>query len=321
MNGLMRFWRGFKHGKQRQREINEERQQSTASGDPQDTTSDEPTDYYSRYERVKDLIWDYKFKAFHLTQEELDQYISKGIVSSEDWQELRSLGDREEHEARLKKIRRDLKDAVRKDVISSFVYRNCQNGKAPSAKYALEPDIATEIATLLHEGKEESLQFFLTDVLQSGLEAARKKREKTSHRGWVGESGWELGGAYWGFAWETMRGLFTVAIVLVVLSAARSPFETIAFALLLLIYNATLYGFDALPTLGFATAVLFAREFQRVRRLLNDEPPDEIRESEKRDEREFQKAEKRMVVVGYIRGTFALITWVIIIAALISAVL
>jgi hypothetical protein len=313
MNGLMRFWHGFKHGRQRQREINRARQ-TTALGILQRSESEEAPDNYSR---VKDLIENYKYKALLLTQEELDRYVSGGVVTLEDWQELRSLGDREEREARLKKARRELEDAVRNDVISRFIHQNFENGMVATAQATLRP----EINTLLHEGKEIELSNYLCNVLRLGLEGARKKKEKIWRGGWVGESGWQFGGAYWGLLWEALSGLFRVAITLGVLLAAHSKFETIVFALLLLIVNGVWDLLSSRPALLLASEAHLHDESKRLRRLLNDEPPDEVQESDARDDREFQKMQKRFMLQGYIRGAFAFIAWLIVIVNLLLAIL
>jgi hypothetical protein len=316
VNRFTRFWDGFKHGRQRQREINRARQQSTASSVPK-SESEEAQDYFPRVSRVEDLIWAYKYKAFQLTEEELGRYVSEGIISSEDWEELKSFSDREKREVRLGKTKRALEDAVRNDVISSFVHHNFKNGSVAIAGDALKP----EIITLLHEGKEEELEIYLNDVLRSGLEGARRNKEKTWRHSWVGKGGWEFGGGYWGLLWETLNGLFSVALVSGVLLAAHSRFETIVFALLLLILNGVWDRSSSAAALLIGFAALLHVEFMRVRKLLNDEPPAEVRESDVRDDREIQKMQKRVMLRGYIRGAFAFIAWVIIIVNILSAVL
>jgi hypothetical protein len=123
-----------------------------------------------------------------------------------------------------------------------------------------------------------------------------------------------------GLLWEVLCGLFRVAVALGVFLAANSKFETIVFALLLLILNdvSGLFSWKGASFVGL-TALLHG-EPQRIRRLLKDEPPAEVQESDDSDERELQKIRKRVMVYGYIRGTFTFITWVIIIVNLLFAI-
>lgn len=80
-----------------------------------------------------------------------------------------------------------------------------------------------------------------------------------------------------GHLWAVVVNLIEIAVVLAMFSAAGTRFETIVVAGLVLIYQAVIFSMATTTVIGIERAVIVARFFLRILRLLNDRevPSDE----------------------------------------------
>jgi hypothetical protein len=114
-----------------------------------------------------------------------------------------------------------------------------------------------------------------------------------------------------------VAGLARVILVIGVLAAAQSKFETIVYAILVLIYN----GVDAAYRgAGYSTMLMafgIDNQFKRVIRKLKSDEPTWERETRLETEK---KDGARSVIRFYISSSFIGITWLYAMFKLVSAV-
>jgi hypothetical protein len=293
MNAIRRFIEGYKRGAKPQREIEASKPKSTAV--PTSTTMSE--DSFGPWDTVSTFIsqLDYEADRLAIHGQRLEEYLGAGVIRNDEWKAIETqLSQEREHQEYLER-KRKIQEAIRGELISRFIQEHVPT------KYDYQKESFRErIEQFLWEGKAEDLNAYLMDVLQLGLERANEKERRKYRKG-----------GYLGYTWQVVTGVFQVGIVLGVFSVAKTRFETIVFALIILTYQTIRSHFQGLGTALLGSVTVFREESMTIRRLLKERTPETIAERENEEGRELEKATHRTQISTLIQTVFSLIVWAI----------
>ncbi len=177
--------------------------------------------------RAEELLLDIKNKVewLDVTEEELEQWDAFQYTADRDvWREVKALRSKEHDEHRLESARLRFQNVICENVTFDWLRKNT----ALKSELDFRKIVAT-VQLYLQDEQRQELAEYLRDVLTVGLKKADKKRKKAL----VGRSYWAIVG------WAVLTGLIRVAFVVAIFSAANTKFETIVFAMLILIYAGT----------------------------------------------------------------------------------
>ena len=117
-----------------------------------------------------------------------------------------------------------------------------------------------------------------------------------------------------------MKGLARLLIVLAVFQAVSTRFETIAVALLVLIYNG-LYSVSVADYLKSNLRTVYAQNnFARIRRLLHEEISEVTKQDYALERNATIQINRDAIRFSYVRGAFDFIIWVLAIWKLLNNV-
>ena len=267
-----------------------------------------PTTTATPEQLVENLLRDLQAKAnrLWLSDAEREPLLDHLNYSYKDhWTELQSVLDDERKQLRCWLLRSELQTSVRNKLISEWIAQNVKTteDEREALKY--------EIYSYVKEDRIEDLRRYLCDVLLLGLTKAQKRRRRKKY----GDGG------YFGHSWEALKGIVRVVIVVAIFAAAQSKFETIVFAMLVMIYSTT-YGSAAEESLGLQFLLVELRkEFKRLRRFLKEEVRDDDRWYEYLSEQELVKDHNREGVRFWIRTAFFWVLWLIAIRKLVASLI
>jgi hypothetical protein len=249
---------------------------------------------------------EYESKRLRLTDEQAVPYLDECHISEKQWESLKPTLDAEQGLNVLEDIRERLQHAVRRKVITNWLNKNCANETE-----AVRGALFQEINTHARNGRLPDIDpyLYLCDVLEFGHKQARKKLSK---RKW---------GGYWGHAWEVLVGLFRVGLTLAILHAASTKFETISFALLILIYYAIYRSYSGSNQLHNSRVLTSDLNFRRIRQLLKEKSDSDDVDAEHELRQETQTTASRESVRHLIRSVFYGVIWLIAIGGLIFTLL
>jgi hypothetical protein len=255
---------------------------------------------------IDDLLGDLVAKAhwLNLSDDEITPFLDLGYPTKEQWDALQPSLVEQEKQRSQRVLHTYLEASVRKKLISDWVERNVD------AKEYDKKELKREIDFYVREDRTEDLRVYLSDVLEVGLKKAQSRRKRKQ---W-GD------GDYVGHVWEALTGIVRVAIVVGIFVAAQTKFETIVFAMLVMIYYA-IYGASS-GYLQIIQGVAFGvdNQFKRIRRALKVEIPAVDREIEYEGEQELLKEASRGKVRFWIRAAFFYVIWLVAIWKLVAAV-
>ena len=177
--------------------------------------------------RVEELLLDIKNKVewLDVTEEQLEQWDAlRYTADRDDWQEVKSFRSKEYDEHRIHSARLRFQNVICENVTFDWLRKNTDLKSEFDFR-----EIVSTVQFYLQNERREELAEYLCDVLTVGLKKANKNRKKALVGRW-----------YWGIiGWAVLTGLIRTALVVAILMAARSKFETIVFAMLILIYAGT----------------------------------------------------------------------------------
>jgi hypothetical protein len=257
-------------------------------------------------ELVEKLLITLKQKAenLELVEDELHQMGIFDWVGREQWRALDPVLIEEYHQRARELTRRYVQNLVREKLIHDWLERY-----TPVKSDRERNSVERTIEDHLRADREEELTEYLADVVTGGIKQADKNREKRQRTG-----------GYGGHAWAVATGLARVILVVGVLGIAQSRFETIMYAMLVLIYN----GVDAAYRgAGYSTMLMafgIDNQFKRVIRKLKSDEPTWERETRLETEKKTEKDGARSVIRFYISSSFIGITWLYAMLKLVAAV-
>lgn len=250
------------------------------------------------WETVENLLQSIGIKSegLHVGKEELAKL--NVSVAPEVWEEIGKTQLEAVERAEREMIRSRIKFEVRRSLVNEWLDKHTSVKKGYQRDY-----IQDQVAIYLRDDRLGQLSGYLADVATLGLDKANKKRSKE-----------RLGGGYFGYVVEVLLALGLLVLVVGILAAAQSKFETIVLAMLVLIYN----GLEASSRTGrlltAQTALGIDNQFRRVmrginaiRRLEHDEFGWE-QDLRIEGEQEAQKTISRATIRWYISGVAILLT-------------
>jgi hypothetical protein len=221
------------------------------------------------------------------------------------WEEIQGLLAAEDRARQSAGSRRYFQDKMREKLVIDFVTKHGQKDDRDERNKA-----ESLITVYIQTDEREALQSFLNDVEQLGCKGANAKRKKDqAARGYVGH------------AWTALVGLVRLAVVVGVFSVATSRFETIVFALLILIYNSVESNFGIYRMFWLREAMDMEANFKKVRRLLKEDLPQDEREAMFEKEQREGKDWSRQTTRSLIHYVFLFLTWAIALWELGAAIL
>jgi hypothetical protein len=273
------------HGVRSQREIDFSKQSSLPGPSPGTE--------YKHWSTVQTLLNRLDFEAERLAifGDRLHEYLAQGTVDEAEWRAIEPRLRREHDRQEFLERKRKIQAAIREKLLSSFIQEH-----VPIEFDFQKGLLKRRIEMLLWEGKEESLQAYLTDVLELGLEKADKKQKREQRKG-----GYAL------YTWSVLVGTIKVGIVLGAFSVSKTKFETVAIALIILTYQMVEGYFGDLGISTLLTKDESRLASKRIRRLLKEEMPEEVAQREMEEERILEKASHRTMVLTLIQAGFSLV--------------
>jgi hypothetical protein len=209
----------------------------------------------------------------------------------DEWEKLKPVLAEERDRRAYERARAGLQNLVREKLILEWL---AQHTQVEDWKHR---HIKDTIDVYLREDRKEELTEYLADVVAVGKELADKNRMKK-----------QRAGGYVGHAWIVIKGLVRVALVIGIFEAARTSFETVVFAILVLIYNSAEQFYWADTCSGMVEMFSMHNQFRRVLLQLKEDEPSWQREARLDDEREAQKKSAVTIVRFYISTAFIGIT-------------
>lgn len=254
-------------------------------------------------ELIDDLLsfLELKVHRLYLSDDEIARFLGLRFPTKADFDAVLPSLIEEGKQRSQRDLRTRLEESVREKLISDWVESNV------NTKRDDKEGLKREIDLYVKERRMEDLRVYLSDVLEVGLKKAQSRRTRK----------------LWGdvrHVWEGLTGLVRVAIVLGIFGAAQTKFETIVFAMLVMIYHA-IYGTssECLQIIhGVASGV--DNQFKRIRRVLNAEATPADRGLEYEREQKLLKDATRREVRFTIRSVFLSVIWWIAIWKLVAVV-
>jgi hypothetical protein len=255
---------------------------------------------------IDDLLGNLEAKAHRLSlsDDEIAPFFGLLYPLKEHWDALQPSLVEQEKQRSQRFLHTYLEASVREKLISDWVERNV------NAKEYDKTALKREMDSYVREGRTEDLRVYLSDVLEVGLKKAQSRRKWRQ---------WGDGG-YVGHVWEALTGLVRVAIVVGIFGAAQTKFETIVFAMLVMIYYAIYGASSGLVQIVQGVAFGADNQFKRMRRVLKEEIAAVDREIEYEGEQELLKEAIRGKVRFWIRTAFFSVIWLVAIWKLVAAV-
>ena len=224
----------------------------------------------------------------------------------EDWQTLESLRAEEDKQRRSEFTRTRFQNIIRKRLIYEWLQKNT-TVKEDSGRQ----QILNTIQICLRDDRESELVEYLCDVVALDLDRANKKRKRE-----------RLGRAYPALIiWAAFSAVLRLTLVFFILQAADGKFQTIVFAILVLIYNRIA---GASQDESYRNAMTTRRTHELLKRVMLKLKYDELDwEHSQRieEERETDKALLRTTVPSIIVDCSLGLTWLFAIYKLVVALL
>lgn len=245
-------------------------------------------------ELAEELLRGLERKSTNLDLDE-DELAAMGAfewVGRDEWEKLKPVLAEEHDRRAYERTRTSLQNLVREKLIVEWLAQHTPVEKDYERRW-----IENTIDVYLREDRKEELTEYLIDVVAGGMELADKNRRKK-----------QRAGGYVGHAWAAITGLVRVALVFGIFEAAHTSFETIVFAILVLIYNSAEQFYWADTNSEMVMMFGMHDRFNRILRQLNEDEPSWQREARLGDEREAQKKSSVMIVRLYMRIAFIGIT-------------
>jgi hypothetical protein len=214
-----------------------------------------------------------------------------GWVGLDEWEKLKPVLVEESDRRAYERTRTCLQNVVREKLILEWLVQH-----TPLKDYERDR-IKDTIDVYLREDRKEELTEYLADAVAVGMELADKNRRKR-----------QRAGGYVGHAWAVITGLVRVALVIGIFEAAKTRFETIVFAILVLIYNSAEQFYWANTCSGMVMMFSMHSQFSRILRQLKADEPSWQRKTRLGEEREAQKKSALTIVRFYISIVFIGIT-------------
>jgi hypothetical protein len=269
------------------------------------TPAEEPTPEI----RVEELLLDIKNKVewLDVTEEELEQWDAFQYTADRDvWREVKSLRSKEYDEHRLESARLQFQNVICENVTFNWLRKNTALSEWDFKQ------IVIAVQLYLQDERRQELAEYLRDVLTVGLKKADKKRKKA----FVGRWYWAIVG------WAVLTGIIRIALVVAILAVSHSKFETIVFAMLILIYAATqstsrLQGYFYLLTRA-RTEYLLKRVLLRLKYEELKWQHDDRIEQERKMNKNLSRAEIPVVITDSSFGLVSFIAMGMIVVAIFS---
>ena len=195
---------------------------------------------YAKERAVERLLGDIRWKVDQLMADDDEAYnagVTDGPLPSlgddewleeeettgkESWKHVKLVAQLEREQVLLQRRRRYFQTLLTHSVFNEWIRANT------AIKDGVEIQrIRETVQAFLREDRIQELKLYLTDVLQSGKEAADKTQKRRLRGGW----------AWLGYSFTIIRGIVYVGAVLAVLSVAESHFQKVSLAVLVMIGN------------------------------------------------------------------------------------
>lgn len=267
-----------------------------------------PTQAPSPETLVRDLLQELKTKVewLAITEEELDELGAFDYSAARDeWVELDEIRAAEDKERRRDSIRARFKNVVRRSLVEQWLQQHASMKQQSQRKRVLDT-----IQLYLRDDREDELFHYLCDVLVIGLEKADKKQTSKLR-----------GGSFYPvlIAWAILTGLLRVGLAFGVLAVASSKFETIVFALLILIYYGVVSASAAERYYNSSTGKRSENLLMRLMLKLNHDELDWEREHRIEAEREASQNVARGAVPFLISELSIGLVWLLAMYKLVTA--
>ncbi len=262
-----------------------------------------PTDSSPEF-KVSQLFSDLAFKAGQLRvpDAEIGAYLAECFVPEHEWNRLALKLQEEAIEEQLERTRARVQDSVRNKMITDWLNQNC-----PSETESVRQQLNREITFYGRKNRLPELNSYLQDVLKVGYKRAEKnwKRKRS--------------GRWWSYIWGAVVGLLRVCLSIAILMAAQNKFESITFAILIMIYNSVSRVYPNLTQ--FHNEQVFSTDvrFKVLRELLRQQVTEDEREEESEQRLKLYSDMTKESKRHYIRAVFDGLIWLIAVGVLIYA--
>lgn len=244
-----------------------------------------------------------KANRLHVSTEELDELgVFERDTTREEWVSIATHVRKEQEQATFEAQKDRIQEAIRSKLIRDWLSKNLKD---------LSGDKRVDLFHLIENGSKAeqtwALRLYLVDVLKLGIEEAERRSKRRNRGGWLG------------LTWTIVQGLFKLTVVLLVLLAARTPFEQMALAILILLYSNVTFYVQGHGIFRAHDGAILTDLLNRVRILLHDpllrggwEPPGEWVE-------EISRNNTKLVISSFVNLLMQLVAFGFLVFALLNS--